>query len=114
MTEGDLVFGAWAFDRCPCCLELYSFELRRYCAHCAGAACPACAVRAGTEWLCKPCQASRDPPVREHVDRLTELRALRTRRRAAEPGDPHRPVAGSTAGSSAPPPWSPAGTPESA
>jgi hypothetical protein len=91
MTENDLVFGAWAFDRCPCCLKLYSFELRRYCSQCAGAACPACAVRAGAEWLCKNCHAGGDAPVPEHRDRLTELRALRTRRRAVEPDDSRRP-----------------------
>ena len=114
MNESDLVFGAWAFDRCPCCLKLYSFELRRYCARCAGAACPACAVQLAAEWLCKACHASEVAPVPAHRDRLVELRALRTKRRAVESGDPDRPSAPSTAGSSAPPPWSPAGTPESA
>jgi len=56
MTDSELLFGAWAFDRCRCCLNLYQFELRRYCRRCGDAACYSCTTQVGPDWVCATCR----------------------------------------------------------
>lgn len=62
MTKSELLFGAWAFDRCGCCMRLFSYELRRSCADCAGATCPSCAAFVDSKWVCATCRAAAAAP----------------------------------------------------
>lgn len=54
-----------ANEQCSSCLQLYAYELQVWCIHCDGAACPFCAVRVASEWICVGCKEDSDAGARD-------------------------------------------------